>query len=574
MSPPLTNDGSDTRPSRSRRGFLFGVASATGAVAGCIGDSETGADGSTDNSTDRSTKTSFEPVTDLSYGEWLTAASSGLLFAYADLNAVTTSINSSAQLDESLEDPLVRYPLVLNQAVTGVGQLRLSFAGLTSAIAPEAESESTVGEVTVLNRTTVAEGSFATAELNDRLVEPTNETWGIAYEQTDQVRGFDRYEPSEIPSSFDDNPPVVAVSDEAVVVGPDTGRIKQLITTGNKTDDGFFETNEAVTKLFELAGAGDLVVGEIGARNDNSLSVRETFDTDPQFEPRASEDVLASLTFEDSGDTVSSQFALRSDDLTESRSNTLEKRFGAAAVEGSVSVESEDSRITADGTYDLESLGLTNKEGPDDEELSQTKAAELVSPDALAFQYEPLPEQEFSEFWVAVTQDTDAAALRVEAASGGYTEIQPQERPVGTGDSVAVQVDPEGDSVTVFAVNSDGVAGEVTSHSVPTEELSGSEANQAVPAEALSFSYEPPESGDYGSLTVEVVSDVGAETLVAQPQNAPGVFTDHTGSLIGDETIDTGTKLETAVDTDGDEVIIYATVDDATGEVSRWEGPQ
>ena len=221
------------------------------------------------------------------------------------------------------------------------------------------------------------------------------------------------------------------------------------------------------------------------------------------------------------------------------------------------------------GTYDAEQL----TEDPAGQELSQAAAAELVSPEALTFQYEPPRSQEFGELWVRVTEETDAAGIRIEADSDGYTEIQPQERSVSAGDSVAVQVDPEGDSVTVFAVNGEGAAGELTTLSVPTDELSETAASQAVPADALSFSYESPDAGSLGSLTVEVVTQTEAETLVAQPQEAPSLFTDRVGSLTSDEPIGAGTTLETAVEPEGDEVIVYATVDEATGEVARWQGP-
>ncbi|MCF2165489.1 MULTISPECIES: hypothetical protein [Halobacterium] len=240
------------------------------AVAGCIGRENT--DG--DSTTDSATTATFDPATDFPYGEWLTTTDDDLLIAYADLDAVPTSIGS----DASLEDPLITYSLRLNQAVVGLGQIQLSFAGLTSAVAPEMKSESTVSEVTVLDQTIVAEGTFATETLDKRLVEPTDETWGIAYERTDQVQGYDQYKPAEIPDSFNNDPPVVAVSSETVVAGPDTDRVYNVITGRNESDTGFFEGNETIAELFEVAGAGDLVVGEIGARRDSPLGVRETFD--------------------------------------------------------------------------------------------------------------------------------------------------------------------------------------------------------------------------------------------------------------------------------------------------------
>jgi hypothetical protein len=138
---------------------------------------------------------------------------------------------------------------------------------------------------------------------------------------------------------------------------------------------------------------------------------------------------------------------------------------------------------------------------------------------------------------------------------------------------VPVQVDTDGDEVTVFAVNEGGARGPVTSVQVPTDELTVEEARQAVPPETLSFTYEPPDVGDFGSLGIEVTADTDADALVAQPQEAPGTFTDRVGNLADHETVAAGTTLEVAVDPDSDEVRIFASVDGATGEATRWQGP-
>lgn len=574
MFPHSTDDSSETVRSQTRRRFLLGVGAVTATAAGCLGQSDESADGTTTTAapttTETTTTASFDPAP-LPYGEWLTAADDGRLVAYADLDAVPSALGPDASLDGSLDDPLVTYPLVLSQTAVGVGRLRLSFAGLTAAVSPGTESQSTVSEVTVLDRTTVATGQFATDALDERLVEPSDQTWGIAYEQTDTVAGYDQYEPAEVPDSFDDDPPVVAMSADTVVVGPDTGSVRQLLTGGDDGDGVL--GGDGVAELFEIAGAGDFVVGELGASTGETPDIREMFDGDPQFEPQTGEAAVASLAFGDDGETVSSQFVLDADNLPDDRRETIETTFGTAAVDDSVTIDVTDGQITASGTYAFEDLGLTGSDAGEAEELSQAEAAELVSPDALAFQYEPPSGTGGGELWVAVTGATDAAALRVEADSGSYTEIRPQDRTVGAGDSVAVRVDPDGDAVTVSVIDNSGAVGELTTQSVPTESLSDAAADRAVPADALSFSYESPDVGDYGSLTVEVVAAVDAETLVARPQNAPGVFTARTGSLAGDTPIETGTTLETAVDPDGDEVVVYATVDDATGEVARWQGP-
>lgn len=211
---------------------------------------------------------------------------------------------------------------------------------------------------------------------------------------------------------------------------------------------------------------------------------------------------------------------------------------------------------------------------PDDgQRLSQATARELLPPESLAFRYQPPVGNSFAEFWVEVVGETDAAAVRAEADSGTYNEVGPQSGTIDGYVGVPVQVDTDGDEVTVFAVDEDGARGRVTSASVPTDDLTTAQAQQAVPSEALSFTYEPPEAGDYGSLSIELTAETDADALVAHPLEAPGLFADRVGNTAGGDPLGAGTTLDVAVDPDGDEVILWASVDGATGEVTRWEGP-
>jgi hypothetical protein len=205
--------------------------------------------------------------------------------------------------------------------------------------------------------------------------------------------------------------------------------------------------------------------------------------------------------------------------------------------------------------------------------LSRAEARDLLPMESLAFRYEPPHGSQFGEFWVAVVGETNAAAVRAEAESGGHNEVEPQNGTVDGYLGVPVQVDPDGDEVTVFAVDEDGARGRVTTSPVPTDDLTAEQAEQAVPSEALSFTYESPSAGDYGSLTIEVTEDTNVDTLVAQPQEAPSLFTDRVGNLGDDERVGAGTTLDVAVNPDGDEVIVWASVDKATGEITRWRGP-
>ena len=591
MSPRFAsnNDNSMTQTSQSRRRFLLGMGTLTAALAGCSSDDDHEANDNSDDDTptddtpaddtpaedtptDDPLTDTFDPASDLPYGQWLTTEQNGLFFAYADLDNFPddTVANSDGSSDPSVDDPLILYPLVIGGTAVGVGQLALSFAGLGQAISPTGTSDSTVSEVTVTNETILAEGSFATDQLDERLTEPTDQTFGIAYEQTGTDRGFDRYEPVEVPDSVND-PPAVALADETVIVGPDASRLDRTIAAGDGNRSRVFETDETATELLEQAGSGDLVVGQFGAATSEQLFGDFQPNDEPQFRPRSGENVVAAVNFNTSTDTFESQFALAADGIGADRQEAIESSFGTAAVNGSRAVEVSDDRITATGTYDVEQLTADSAE----QELSQAAAAELVPPEALRLQYEP-PRREsgLGQLWVTVTEDTDAAAVRIEADSGGMNEIQPQDRPISAGTDVVAPVDPAGDTVTVFAVNDEGAAGELVTQSVPTDELSDATASQAIPEDALSFSYESPDAGNVGELTIEVVKETDADTLVAQPQEGLRAFTGRVGSLTSEESVGAGTTLETNVEPEVDEVIVYATVDGATGEVARWQGPK
>jgi hypothetical protein len=135
-----------------------------------------------------------------------------------------------------------------------------------------------VNEITVINQTVVAEGTFVTDQLDEQLTEPTDKTFGVAHEQTGTVREYDRYERAEVPAEVE-NAPAVAVADETVVVSPDIDRL----------------------------GAGDLVVGRLGPLPSDQLTEDgQTIEPDPQFEPRSGEDMIATVeAVADGGDAPS-----------------------------------------------------------------------------------------------------------------------------------------------------------------------------------------------------------------------------------------------------------------------------
>ena len=165
MSPRFAsnNDNSMTQTSQSRRRFLLGMGTLTAALAGCASDDGQEANDNSDDDTptddtpaddtpaedtptDDPLTDTFDPASDLPYGQWLTTEQNGLFFAYADLDNFPddTVANSDVSSDPSVDDPLILYPLVIGGAAVGVGQLALSFAGLGQAISPTGTSDSSM----------------------------------------------------------------------------------------------------------------------------------------------------------------------------------------------------------------------------------------------------------------------------------------------------------------------------------------------------------------------------------------------------------------------------------------------
>jgi hypothetical protein len=203
MSPRFApnNDDSMRQTSQSRRRFPLGMGALTAALAGCSSDDDQEATDNSDDDTptdetpaedtpaddtpaedtpaddtptedtptdDPSTDT-FDPASELPYSHWLTTDQNGLFFAYANLDNYPDEAvgGSNGSSDPAVDDPLALYPLVIGGGAVGVGQLALSLAGLGQAIRPTGTSDSRANEVTVTNETIIAEGSFATDQLDD-----------------------------------------------------------------------------------------------------------------------------------------------------------------------------------------------------------------------------------------------------------------------------------------------------------------------------------------------------------------------------------------------------------------------
>lgn len=553
---------------QSRRRFLLGVGAGTAALAGCLGEDDETDDGST------ATDPADDPEPLPEYADWLPADDS-VFFAHATFESDVDTESTGQSVDESVDDPLVTFPADVGGSVVGLYLLSLAAADLSAVVDPETETASSADELVAVNEAVVLTGAFDMEELDERLTDETN-PFAATYEQTDDINGFDHYTPTEVPEDLDD-PPEVAVDETTAIVAPAQDRLEQVIATGAGDQPGLTDENDDAEWLLRETGTGDIAFGTIGPVPEDGFSldeVTEFTEDGTQFEPATDEDVVASMEADLDTETVETRVALTADEISEDTETTVETTFGTAATERSIDIGEE--RIVAHGTYDAAEIGATADDAAASErgELTQEQARALVPLDALEYWYQPATGQQLPQLWVEVTEDTDAMGLRVEAESWAENEITMQDGTISARTSVPVQIEPdEDDEVTVFAVDDDEAVGQLDTVEPPTDELTEEAAREAVPEDALSFEYDPPGS-QFGSLSVTVTDDTTADILVAQPSEAPRTFGDHAGSIDADGTVAAETTLETAVDPDGDEVVIFATVDGATGEVARWEGPE
>ena len=554
---------------RSRRAVLLSIGAGSVALAGCLDETESDGSEVTDESATTDTARDGESLP--SYVRWLPDAGS-VLFSHAKFESSDEAAGGSFSPDESLDDPLVTLPSEIGGAAVGLYTLSLASADLAAVIDPETETQSEADELLGFNEIVVLTGTFDSEELNERLSDDSN-PFAATYEQSGTVNGFDRYEPTDVPDEVEDVP-VVAISETTVLIAPDDDQLEETAEADGHDQPRILDRHENASWLLEQAGEGDIVFGTIGPVDEGEFVLNDitAFSDDGlPFEPAEGEDFVTAIEIDTEEATVDSRFALTAEDLREQTQTTIESTFGNAAIEDTVDVD--DDRLIVHGTYDAEDIGTIGDDGDsnDREELTPEEARELVPLEALEYWYQPATGQRLPQLWVQVTEDTEATGLRVEAESWGQNEVTRPDGTIGTGDSVPVQVDPDiADEVTVFAVTDDDTIGRLDTVAVPTDELT-EEVN--VSEDTLSFEYESPNTGDFGSLSVEIVEDTMAEVLVAQPTEAPGSFADYTGSVGADEPVLAETTLQTAVDPDGDEVLIFATLNGSTSEVARWQGP-
>lgn len=120
-------------------------------------------------------------------------------------------------------------------------------------------------------------------------------------------------------------------------------------------------------------------------RQNTAELVTAFTDDELQLEPTVGEDVVTAIEVDAETATIDSRFALTADELSEDMQTTVETTFGSAAVDATVDVD--DDRAIAHGTYDTEEIGtMGDGAGSDErEEITPEEARELVPLDALEY---------------------------------------------------------------------------------------------------------------------------------------------------------------------------------------------
>lgn len=470
------------------------------------------------------------------------------------------------------DDLLVAYPLTVGVERMTRSSVELAAAGLYPLVQTPEKFSSVPRRILTTDQTTVVTGEFDRQELADRLTAETLLT--TQYERSRQGQGFDQYAPIDSPDPVK-TPPMVAVSEDAVVTAQTTTQLDRTIAVTTDARPSIVDANETAAWLVEQAGTADLVVGTIGPTSTEvaDTAADNTPSADAEFRPTADQNVIAALNV-GSGTDTTAQFALDTDSLNSETREMIQTRFGTTGRERERDISP--ARVTVRASYDTDEISVDfAEEDPDDgrKQLSKSTARALVPVDGLEFWYVPPVSRDIGVFWVETVADTEATALQVRTGLTGAdgSEVQPKDPPITAGVRLAAPVNPDGDTMTVLAVNDENAIGAVTSKQAPTDELSDQTVGRVVPSDAFSFQYEPPDTGTVGVLSVIVEKQLEIEVLVVRGI-ADGV-SKRAGALNSNSYINSGRRLEIPVDAENPGAVVFASVDGATGEVARWSGP-
>lgn len=347
----------DSTTDVSRRRLLqLGGAAGLAATAGCsgiLGD---------DGDTDVPEYASYVTVTEAedTDGEQAFAA----YLDIAALNALPDSDQSAGggQNDDLPEDPMLALPLSGAFLIAFLGAFTLSPLGFGSVFddTSESDGETPVDEMLLSGSGLVLLGEFDTEALDEQLTSQNDNTLAPTLEQIDETGGYTIYG-SASTESGSGNQTRYAVSAEEIFVGKQT-ELDRLISLAGGDRDPAHESFEKFGWLLSQAGHGDIAfsayapdqnLSNVGSTDENSSSGTQgglaEFDA---FESATG--AASSLTFDDSGETLTAQFALTGEDFSGGAREEIESTLGNRTSDASV--EFDDNRVTAEATYEKGAL--------------------------------------------------------------------------------------------------------------------------------------------------------------------------------------------------------------------------
>ena len=330
------------------------AAASTAGLAGCLGDDDDDANGGDDD----------DSPSYPSYERWLAASDDELMFAYLDqaaLEDVPSFDETEAPFGEgdgelTGEDDLMLEMAAVGSLVVGLGVgIGLWGTGLDGIIeidaegTAEADFETSIDELLVVNESYVLAGEIDTEEITETLTHEPDDQFSMeaVYEQTDERHGFELYEPAE-----DEMSPTIAVSEDAIVFAAADGDIDtvdavtQPLAVNAGDADGATDTLENVGWLLETAGNGQIVFGMSGGLEEAEDEVGE--DEVAEDELEGATGLVSSLTIDgDVSAEVAMTFEESIDDDTEAK---LEERLGTSADD--VTFDVDDDRASVSAVWD------------------------------------------------------------------------------------------------------------------------------------------------------------------------------------------------------------------------------
>ncbi|QSG11698.1 Glycosyl hydrolases family 32 (levanase/invertase) [Halapricum desulfuricans] len=416
------------------------------------------------------------------YAEWIPATDGGVHVGYLDFSIATEAEGGNELLPlilptnatgsprevlsevsglDSVDDPLLTWPLEVGGKLIGGAALGIAVSGLGHLVDPE-QPDRGIEELFMADTVAVGRGTIDLDEAAETLRSGSDGPIGeIPFEESGSVGEFTLYEPTD-DETLDG---VTAISETAVLVADTREEIQRVVETTQGERDREIEETETFEWLLETAGDGHVAGGWMGP-----IDLEDVYFGDPAERPvddllRADDDVLASVTFDPNEGEVTADLAVQRplDDATASR---LESQFGSESGDHSVSIE--DEQVTASGTYSEDVLDFEFTQ-PDRGTTAAPDASEPVDPpkavakavpdDAFEFTYEA----DQDRVKIGITEDLDVEEVTFEAVKADYEASTTTPR---ADMYMYVYVDTEGDTVVV-TVTVDGTSGVVARKEFP-----------------------------------------------------------------------------------------------------------